>query len=136
MVLITDQRRSQGRRKQENSVNSLGSRTLAEVLMDLHKRFRTSLRISNIVLRPDDLIRIQFCIPVGVFIHRNLIVTRACTVYGPVTEITSTQTSLLDPNITLGAGNASEYVKDRGVQFQYGDGKYGFMGYSQQDARF
>lgn len=74
--------------------------------------------------------------PNGVYVDENLTVTGALTVYGPVTEITSTHTMLQDPIITLGTGTVSEHVKDRGVEFRYGDGLYGFMGYSQQDSRF
>jgi uncharacterized protein YjbI with pentapeptide repeats/uncharacterized protein (DUF2345 family) len=74
--------------------------------------------------------------PTGVFIDRNLTVTGTLTVYGPATEIVTTQITIKDPVITLGVTAATEHVKDRGIQFQYGDHKMGFMGFSQQDARF
>ena len=72
----------------------------------------------------------------GVVIDKNLVVSGTLTVYGTTTEITSTKTTLEDPIITLGKNVIGENVKDRGVEFFYGDGKLGFMGFSQQDGRF
>src|SRR6478609_2416491 len=74
--------------------------------------------------------------PNGVYVDENLTVSGALTVYGAVTSVTSTHTKLTDPIITLGDSTIAEYVKDRGVEFRYGDGLYGFMGFSQQDSRF
>lgn len=56
-------------------------------------------------------------------------------VNGTTEQIESTTTRLRDPFIILGAGDA-EYLKDRGVQFYYGDGKTGFIGFSQTTNRF
>ena len=72
----------------------------------------------------------------GVVVDNNLVVKGSLTVYGPTSEITSTKTTIEDPIITLGKATGAEYVKDRGVEFKYGDGKSGFMGYSQTDERF
>jgi uncharacterized protein YjbI with pentapeptide repeats/uncharacterized protein (DUF2345 family) len=74
--------------------------------------------------------------PNGVIIDKDLIISGGLTVYGPTSEITSTKIVLEDPIITLGNSDVPEYVKDRGVQFYYGNGKLGFMGFGQDNDRF
>ena len=72
----------------------------------------------------------------GVVIDRDLVIAGGLTVYGPTTEISSTTTVIKDPIISLGSSGMPEYIKDRGIQFYYGDGKLGFMGFGQEEGRF
>ena len=74
--------------------------------------------------------------PQGVVIDRNMVINGDLTVGGQTTEIVSTKLTLEDPIITLGISSANETVKDRGMEFLYGEGKRGFMGFSQEDDRF
>lgn len=74
--------------------------------------------------------------PNGVVVDKDLVVSGSLTVYGPTSEITSTTTVLEDPILTLGSSAVPEYLKDRGIQFYYGNGKLGFIGYGQDTHRF
>ncbi|RKO92960.1 hypothetical protein BDK51DRAFT_52373 [Blyttiomyces helicus] len=70
---------------------------------------------------------------IGVSIDQNVVINGSLTVNGPTTEIESTKTVMEHPIISLGISNVDEYVKDRGVEFFWGDGNRGFMGFSQSD---
>ncbi len=74
--------------------------------------------------------------PVSVIVDRDMVINGSLVVSGAATEIVTTKTTLHDPIITLGSGTTVEHIKDRGVEFIYGNNSRGFMGYSQQDQRF
>ena len=73
----------------------------------------------------------------GVIISNSLIVNGMFTVNGPSTQVVSTVTVIQDPIITLGATTStSSDIRDRGIQFYYGTGLHGFMGFSQLENYF
>lgn len=73
-------------------------------------------------------------------VNNNLIVAGNLTVQGSTTSVNSTTTTINDPIITLGDGTSAENDgKDRGIEFQYGDGtavQTGFFGYDNSEGKF
>ena len=69
----------------------------------------------------------------GVLVDQNVTIGGNLTVNGGATEIVSTKTVIEDPIIALAANSVPADIKDRGIQFSYGQGQLGFMGFSQVD---